>query len=153
MAPSPRTLAYTFGAVLFALMTFTVLVMGLIFSQYTIAALIVGITFGALTVFLARGAYSTFRDENRHRVPTGLGQEHSRLLKLAAHQQGRLTAEEAAIECRVSVQQAEQLLNDLVLQGRADTWVSDSGAMVYVFQGLLEGEKDTAEDPMKMLGP
>lgn len=145
-----RTLLAVMATVLFAIMTLAMLVVAMVFSQYTVGAVVLALFFGALTTFSGYQSLLSFRSRNRNQ---GLGQEHSRLLKLAAHQSGRLTAEEAAIECRVSVQQAESLLDELVNQGTADTWVSDSGAMVYVFPGLLEDEKASAEDPMKLLEP
>lgn len=153
MSQNLRPLFFLSATILFAVMTFAMLVVGLVFSGYALAGLIFAILFGIVASYLGLLTLRSYRQASKGSVGTGLGQEHSRLLKLAAHQNGRLTAEEAAIECRVSVQQAEQMLDQLVNQGRADTWVSDSGAMVYVFQGLLEDEKSTAEDPMKMLEP
>lgn len=146
-----RTLLLTLGTVLFAIMTMAMLILGLFYSP--IASVLLALVFGTLTVFFGYLSIQDFRQRQSGSVPSGLGQQHSRLLKLAAHQNGRLTAEEAAIECRISIEQAEALLEDLVNKGRADTWVSDSGALVYVFQGLLEDEKASAEDPMKFLDP
>ncbi len=152
MSPGLRTLLAMMSTGLFAIMTLAMLVVGLV-TDYTIGSVILALFFGAIAVFSAYHTFLSFRASRQGDVPLGHGQDHARLLKLAARQSGRLTAEEAAIECRISRSQAEQLLDDLVNQGSADTWVSDSGAIVYVFRGLLEDEKESAEDPLKMLGP
>ena len=107
--------------------------------------------FGGLAGFLGLLTFKSFQAQSRGAIPRGMAQEQQRVLRLAAHKNGRLTVEEVAMECRVPVDQAKALLDALVLQGTANNWVTDSGGMVYVFQGLLEDDKDTAEDPMKFL--
>lgn len=139
------------GALVFGLMTFAMLVVALI-TSYTIGGFLLALFFGAAGVFCGYVAFQQFRHRQDHMVMSGVGQEQSRILKLAEAEQGKLTAEQAAMECRISVQQAEALLDELVNQGHAETWVSDGGSMVYVFRGLLE-DKSSAEDPMKMLEP
>ena len=148
-----RNVVAPLSAVVFSIMTFSMLVVGLIFGDQLWIAILLALFFGGIA---ALSGLITFRDFQARRSGgsmSGLGQEESRILRLAASQKGRLTAEEAAMECHIGVAQAERLLEELVLQGRADTWVSDSGSLVYVFPGLLEDEKSSAEDPMKMLGP
>lgn len=147
-----RTLLPLFGTVVFSIMTFLMLLTALIFAEQMWISILLAILFGGGALFLGLQTLGALRSRRDSGV-SGLGQERSRLLKLASHQKGRVTAEEAAMECRIPVQQAQALLDQLVNQGTADTWVSDNGSMVYVFRGLLEDEKDSAEDPMKLLEP
>ena len=140
------------GTVLFSIMTVAMLAMALIIDQ-TFAALLFAFFFGGIAAFSGLVAYRDFQERSSGVLLSGVGQEQSRIIKAAAHHNGRLTAEEAAMEGKVSVDRAQKLLDDLVNKGRADTWVSDSGSMVYVFQGLLDEDKASAEDPMKVLDP
>lgn len=152
MPDNIRTFAALFGTIVFGLMTLAMLLVALLMS--TLAGSFLALVFGALTVFSALVLLRSFREQSTGLEGSGVGrQERSRILKLAAHNDGRLTAEEAAVECNLSVEQAQFLLDNLVENGSADTWVSDSGSMVYVFRGLLEDDKATAEDPMKLLEP
>lgn len=151
MSTGLKTLLGGLSALVFTLMTFAMLVLGLIVGDQMWVALLLALFFGGIAALSALIALRA-RAESGPSL-SGLAQERSRILKLAAHQQGRLTAEEAAMECRIPIDQAQALLDELVVNGRADTWVSDGGSLVYVFQGLLEDDKASAEDPMKLLDP
>ncbi len=133
-----------------SVMAFSLLVVALI-TEYTFGAVLFALLFGGGAVYTGLIAFRNFRHQQDNAILTGVGQEQSRILKLAAREEGRLTPEETAMECNLSVQQAETLLDDLVNQGRAETWVTDGGSMVYVFRNLTADAKDSAEDPMKML--
>ena len=146
-----KTLLGGLSALVFILMTIAMLLIALIFSGQMWLPVLLALFFGGIAAFSGVIAVNSARQAGPSL--SGLAQERSRILKLAAHQQGKLTAEEAAMECRIPIDQAQALLDDLVINGRADTWVSDGGSMVYVFRGLLEDDKATAEDPMKMLDP
>ncbi|MBA2661313.1 MAG: hypothetical protein H0U74_03410 [Bradymonadaceae bacterium] len=78
-------------------------------------------------------------------------QEEHRVLALAAHNGGRLTVEEVAVHCHMPVDQSRRLLDGLVLNQVADTWISENGNLVYVFRGLLGSDKQSARDPFGML--
>ncbi len=152
MPDNLRTFAALFATIVFALMTVAMLVVALLMAP--LAGSFFALVFGGLTLFSGLVLFKSFRQGRTGLEGSGVGrQEQRRILNLANHSAGRLTAEEAAVECNLSVEQAKLLLDNLVQQGAADTWVSDSGSMVYVFQGLLEDDKATAEDPMKLLEP
>ncbi len=151
MPSRTKTLLGALSTLVFTLMTFAMLLVGLIFSEQMWLAVLLAFFFGGIAAFSGVIAFKAAREAGSS--VSGLAQERSRILKLAAHQKGKLTAEEAAMECRIPIDQAQALLDDLVINGRADTWVSDGGSLVYVFRGLLEDDKATAEDPMKMLDP
>ncbi|MFU8802685.1 MAG: hypothetical protein ACNA8W_02650 [Bradymonadaceae bacterium] len=79
-------------------------------------------------------------------------QEEHRILTLASHKGGKLTAEEVSIHCHLTIDQSKRLLDSMVMKNTADTWISDGGSMVYVFRGLLTtDEKESAEDPFASL--
>lgn len=153
MANSARHLLPIAGAVIGALMTFAMLLVALL-TDHTIGGLLFAILFGVGSLYAAFMAFQQFRHQQDRAALAGVGeQERRRVLKLAAREEGYLTAEETAMDCNISIQQAEALLDDLVEQGSAQLQVSESGSMVYVFPNLLEDDKTTAEDPMKMLEP
>ena|SRR5690554_2350199 len=82
----------------------------------------------------------------------GAEQEEHRILSLASHKGGKLTVEEVSIHCHIPVDRSKRILDEMVRKSTADTWVSEGGGLVYVFQGLLDTEdKDTAEDPFASL--
>ncbi len=132
----------------FGIMTVVMLALALIMSP--IFMVLMAILCGALTVFSALHLMQSLQ-ERRPPSTSGLTQERSRIVRIAAHQEGRITAEEASMKANIPVAQAEALLDELVADGRAENWVSDSGNMVYVFRGLLEDDKANAEDPMAFL--
>ena len=150
MSEKLRLMLPVLATLICSVMAFSLLIVAL-FTEFTLGAVIVALLFGGGAVYTGLIAFRNFRHQQDNAILTGVGQEQSRILKLAAREDGRLTPEETAMECSLSVQQAETLLDDLVNQGRAETWVTDEGSMVYVFRNLTDGNKDSAEDPMKML--
>ena len=67
------------------------------------------------------------------------------VLKMAGRHNGRLTAVEVAGELAVPTQTAEELLNELMAQGRADIEMTDSGLIVYTFDDVRSlPEKESA---------
>ena len=152
MPGGPKTLLAIFGAILFGLMTMSMLLMALVWSDQALVGFLMALIFGGLTFFSATIGVKGLRSAKQS--TSALTQERSRVLRLAASKQGRLTAEETALGAHISVQQAQAILDELVVQGTADTWISDNGRMVYVFGGLLgDDDKSSAEDPMKFLDP
>ena len=65
------------------------------------------------------------------------------ILRLAQRKGGRLTVLEVAAETSVTLEEAEQLLNDMSVRGHVGMQVADDGAMIYEFYGL--GGKPTLE--------
>lgn len=146
------TLITIFGAFVSLVMTAATLIVGLAMDG-GLAALLIGLIFGALAVGCTVASVRQLRATRGTDIKS-LTQERSRLLRLAQSRQGKLTAQEAALGCHISLAQAEALLDDLVIQGTADTWISDEGSLVYVFRGLLDSEaKQSAQDPMAFLDP
>lgn len=141
-----------FGALVFFLMTIGTLLAGLAL-EVGLISLLISLAFFAISLGLTVAAVRQLRANTGPDLKS-LTQERSRLLRLAASRQGRLTIQEAAIGCHISIVQAEALLDDLVIQGTADTWISDDGTLVYVFRGLLDTDtKESAQDPMAFLDP
>ena len=136
------------GIVLFGILSLAMLLMAL-FTEQTFFPLLMALVFLALAGFSGFQAFTNLRG----RIDlSSMGEERSRILRFAASRNARLTAEEAALGCHLSVAQARALMDDMVINGSADTWVSDGGNLVYVFRGLLdEAEKASAEDPMGFL--
>ncbi len=148
-----KTLLSLFGAVLFSLMTLAMLIMGLVWGDQMVASILLALLFGGTAAFLTTIAVRSIRSPGRADT-SAMSQERARVLRLAASKQGRLTAEETALGAHISVQQAQALLDEMVIAGTADTWISDSGRMVYVFGSFVDGgDKLTAEDPLKLLDP
>ncbi len=132
----------------FGIMAFSLLVLALFLSPWLTIPL--ALLSGAAALF---SGFQLMQSLQERRTPStsGLKQERSRILRIAAHEEGRLTAEEASVKANIPVAQAEALLDELVAEGRAEHWVADGGNMVYVFRGLLEDDKDSAQDPMALL--
>lgn len=65
------------------------------------------------------------------------------ILRLAQRKGGRLTVLEVAAETSVTLEEAEQLLNEMSVRGHVGMQVADDGAMIYEFYGL--GSKPTLE--------
>lgn len=150
MSDKLRYLLPILGTTIFAIMTLAMLIIALV-TDYVVGAFLLALLCGGATLFFAVSAFRHFRQRQDEVMISGLGQQKSRLLKIAAEENGRLTPEEAAMKSKISVQQAEALLDKLVDEGRAETWVTDGGSMVYVFRNLLEDDKSSAEDPLKQL--
>ncbi len=60
------------------------------------------------------------------------------ILKLARQFKGRLTPLELAAHSSLSLEEADQALEDIVRRGYADMTVTDAGNIVYEFPGFLE---------------
>ena len=59
--------------------------------------------------------------------------DQHRLIRLARERGGSLTVLEAAADCRMMVEKAEEILRELAVRGHAEVRVSDSGMIVYHF--------------------
>ena len=71
------------------------------------------------------------------------------ILEIAAKKGGRITPAEIAMESPLSAEEAQNILEILCKGGNAELQVTDSGALVYVFHGLLsDTEKATSKDPL-----
>ncbi|TXD38880.1 hypothetical protein FRC98_00300 [Lujinxingia vulgaris] len=146
------TIGALLGTPLFGLVTLAMIALGLLVPDQRLAGTVGALIFGALTLVCAVLAVRNMRVSRENAAIDELSQEENRILRFAQHNQGRLTVEEAALGCHLSVEQARQLLDRLVVRGSADTWVSDAGALVYVFHGLSnDQDKLTAEDPFLQL--
>lgn len=75
-------------------------------------------------------------------APT-LKEREKEILRLAQRKGGRLTVLEVAAETSVTLEEAEQLLNEMSVRGHVGMQVADDGAMIYEFYGL--GSKPTLE--------
>ena len=117
-----------------------------------------GIMIGLMVFFggTAYGGYRLLRDAGVDAEPTEAGataaldpREHEqRVLALASSAKGRLTVAEVALLPGFDVDSARETLDRLCQKDVAVHAVSDGGAMVYVFDGLLPGEKETAQNPL-----
>jgi hypothetical protein len=75
-------------------------------------------------------------------------EREQRVLVLASSAKGRLTVAEVALLPGFDIDSARETLDRLCQKDVAVHAVSDGGAMVYVFDGLLPGEKETAQNPL-----
>ena len=98
-------------------------------------ALSLGLALMVFGQFLWMGGRLVHRSADRKRY----AQYQNRLLRLARAKGGRLTVLEAAADGRMTVEQAEEILRELVARGYSELRVSESGMMVYSF---LEIERD-----------
>ena len=55
----------------------------------------------------------------------------SNILRYAASQKGRVTAEEIAMQFNIEIPRAKEILENIVVRGTAELHVSDSGTLVY----------------------
>ncbi len=70
----------------------------------------------------------------------------SEILRLAAQRQGRLTAVEVMTEFAIPLDQANALLESLMVRQLADVEVTDSGVVVYAFHDIQHvGDKPRAK--------
>ena len=77
-------------------------------------------------------------------APTPTPKEREKeILRLAQRKGGRLTVLEVAAETSVTLEEAEQMLNEMNVRGHVGMQVADDGAMIYEFYGL--GGKPTLE--------
>jgi hypothetical protein len=68
------------------------------------------------------------------------------VIALAVSLGGRLTLLEAAGRCQMTLQEAEQILHDLVAREVAELLVTEDGTLVYEFNVLTRKEKARAKD-------
>lgn len=71
----------------------------------------------------------------------------ARVLALAAQSKGRVTIAEVAVACAVSLEDAENALDELAQRGHANMHITDDGQRVYVLEGFLsDAQKQEAQD-------
>lgn len=79
-------------------------------------------------------------------APTAADRER-RVLRLAEKERGRLTVPETAARCNLTIGEAKEALDRLVVQQVAELHVTESGVLVYVFPGFLsDTDKARARD-------
>jgi len=86
--------------------------------------------------------YNLTRRKNRHKAELEQWLE-TNILRFAAVQKGKITAEETAMQFSISVSQAKSVLESLVVKNVAELRVSDSGVLVYEIRGLNEDKERT----------
>jgi len=97
---------------------------------------------GALPVM---GGAALIRGANR-RVKRLKNEKSERdILQLASQHGGRLTADEVAMQTRLSLEEARQKLENMQEAGHAHLEVSSQGAIVYLFPSLLPNGKTGGE--------
>lgn len=109
--------------------------------------LTVGLAMIVFAQFVWMGARLVHRSADRKRY----SQYQNRLLRLARQRGGRLTVLEAATDGRMTVEQAEELLRELVARGHAELRISESGMMVYTFLEIERGEEKGGARPVDEL--
>ena len=76
--------------------------------------------------------------------------KEQQILALAAGMGGRITVSEVALRSGLSIDESRVELDKMVNKGVAEIFVTDDGAQVYHFAGLLtESERGAAQDPMQ----
>jgi hypothetical protein len=63
------------------------------------------------------------------------------ILRLAAQSHSKLTATDVAVRIVITVKQAEEALQSMVIKGLAQIQISESGAVVYHFYTLLSHDE------------
>jgi hypothetical protein len=116
-------------------------------SPATIAALLITVALPAvggillITNRFGRGKRLTERREQLRQQTF-----ESEILRLAAQRHGRLTAVEIMTEFAIPLDQANELLESLVVRELADVEVTDSGVVVYAFHDIQHiGDKPRAK--------
>ena len=106
-----------------------------------------GILLGLLAFFSGTTAGSGLLAKRLWSGPRFEPEDHeSRLLALMRRKGGRVTLPEVSLELGIPTDDAKEALDHLVLNGVADTLVSDSGVLVFSVPGLLsDGEKMDAK--------
>ncbi len=139
------------ATIVLSIMTVAMLLVALVWSSQAIGAFILALLFGVGTIFSAVFSYRFFQHRGSQNLVETVGRVEPKILKLAASEGGRLSAEKTAMQLNISVAQAESALEQLTNQGTAEMQVSGSGAMIYEFPNLLEAEQDDDTDPMEAL--
>jgi hypothetical protein len=72
------------------------------------------------------------------------------VLELAASKNGRITPVEIAMETSLTATESQIILDALCHQGIAETQVTENGAIVYAFTGLISAsDRETAQNPLE----
>lgn len=71
-----------------------------------------------------------------------------RILVLAASKSGRLTVEEAAVGCQLSIPASKAALDHMAAENSAQMEVTHQGTLVYVFPGFLTDEEKRSARPL-----
>ena len=150
MPPQLRYMLPAAGAIVFALTALSGLLIGLVMDA-ALGGILTAVLFGVATVLCAILAFRNFQDGASHATVETVGRVESKILKLAAAEGGRLTAEQTAMDLNLSVAQTKAALEQLTNQGVVDMHISGSGGMIYEFPNLLEADEDPDQDPMEAL--
>jgi hypothetical protein len=119
----------------------------LLSSPATIGALVITVLLPAAGgIALLSGRFSKRRQLAARREKLRAQTFESEILRLAAQRQGRLTAVEVMTEFAVPLEEANALLESLVVRELADIEVTDSGVVVYAFHDVRHlGDKSKAK--------
>jgi hypothetical protein len=106
-------------------------------SPATIAALLITVGLPAVGgILLTSPRFRRRRSLAARREQLRQQTFESEILRLAAQRQGRLTAVEVMTEFAIPLDQANALLESLVVRELADIEVTDSGVVVYAFHDI-----------------
>jgi hypothetical protein len=106
-------------------------------SPATIAALIIAVGLPAAGgILLIRSRFPRRNQLAARREQLRQQTFESEILRLAAQRQGRLTVVEVMSEFAIPLEQANALLESLVVRELADVEVTDSGVVVYAFHDI-----------------
>ena len=106
-----------------------VLIVVAIADNWDLEPLCIGLGLVATAQLFWWGGRLLQRSADRRRY----ARDQHRLIRLARERGGSLTVLEAAADCRMTVEKAEEILRDLAVRGHAEVRVSDSGMIVYHF--------------------
>lgn len=145
-----RTLLGVLGGLVFLFSLFCVIAaIGDLASGKEEPGLMIG-----LMVFFGGAAYGGYRLLRHGFAKAGATaaldprEREQRVLALASSAKGRLTIAEVALLPGFDVDSARETLDRLCQKDVAVHAISDNGVMVYVFDGLRPGEKETAQNPL-----
>ena len=106
-------------------------------SPATIAALFIAVGLPALGgILLTTNRFGRGKRLAERREQLRQQTFESEILRLAGQRQGRLTAVEVMTEFAITLDQANALLESLVVRDLADLEVTDSGVVVYAFHDV-----------------
>lgn len=86
--------------------------------------------------------FRLFRKKRQHQEAMNVWLESS-ILKFAAFNQGKITAEETAMEFHIGVARSKSILEEMVVKSIAELRVTENGTLVYVFSGLNDDKEKT----------
>lgn len=93
-------------------------------------------------------SFATFQIFSKKKVSLDLQVIERRTLSFAQHKEGYVSVAELALYAEISVDEARQVLDELVLKNVSSAEVSESGKLVYIFDafiGVDKTKKDTLE--------